>query len=130
MSEIENPPASGSPTFDVRVDASHNVVIGTQSRFTQNYAPEVDSQTLTQVMEFAARSRQERHEISLTEEQQSNIEELAGEVESEVGGQRPERGRLRDLTNQLISTLTPAAGTVLGQGLITAGNEALHALGG
>ncbi|MBK3556753.1 hypothetical protein JHN55_09470 [Streptomyces sp. MBT56] len=130
VSEFLNPPASSGPTFNVRVDGSQNVVVGTQSDFTQNNASGIDPAVLAQLSHFAGVARQGAPSYGLEEEQQVEVERLAEELEAEAGSDSPDRGRLRGLTDRLVAALAPAAGTALGGMVMSIGEQAAQAIAG
>ncbi|MFF4552033.1 hypothetical protein [Streptomyces sp. NPDC001422] len=131
VSEFLNPPSpSDGTTFNVRIDGSQNVVVGTQSDFTQNNTSGIDPAVLAQLTHFAAAARQGLPSYGLDDPQQIEVEQIAGELEAEAGGDAPDRGRLRRLTDRLVTALAPAAGSALG-GIVTAlGEQASAAIGG
>ncbi|MFD5547539.1 hypothetical protein ACFWJQ_12485 [Streptomyces goshikiensis] len=130
VSDFLNPPASGGPTFNVRVDGSQNVNVGTQSDFIQNNTSGIDAAVLAQLGHFASIARQGIPSYGLEESRQVEVQQIAQELESEAGGDAPDRGRLHRLTDRLMSAIAPAAGTALG-GMVTAlGEQALQAIAG
>ncbi|WP_148014038.1 hypothetical protein [Streptomyces sp. ME109] len=130
VSEFLNPPASNGPTFNVRVDGSQNVAIGTQSDFTQNNNSGIDPAVLAQLAHFANVARQGIPSYGLEEEQQVEVARTSAELEAEAGGADPDRSRLRRLTDRLLVAIAPAAGTALG-GMVTAiGEQAVQAIAG
>ncbi|MFI0876418.1 hypothetical protein ACH4TM_18720 [Streptomyces parvus] len=130
VSEFLNPSVSSGPTFNVRVDGSQNVVVGTQSDFTQNNASGIDPAVLAQLSHFASVARQGAPSYGLEEEQQVEVARLAEELEAEAGGDSPDRGRLRGLTDRLVAALAPAAGTALGGIVMSLGEQAAQAIAG
>ncbi|MGQ4360940.1 hypothetical protein [Streptomyces sp. SAS_272] len=131
VSEFLNPPASsGGTTFNVRIDGSQNVVVGTQSDFTQNNTSGIDPAVLAQLTHFATTARQGIPSYGLDETQQVEVEQIAGELEAEATGDAPDRGRLRRLTDSLIAALSPAAGSALGGIVTSLGEQAAAAIGG
>ncbi|MFH9471224.1 hypothetical protein ACH4LT_28750 [Streptomyces clavifer] len=130
VSDFLNPPAAGGATFNVRVDGSQNVVVGTQSDFTQNNTSGIDPAVLAQLTHFASLARQGAPSYGLGEEQQVEVERIAGELEVEAGGEAPDRGRLRGLTDRLVAALAPAAGTALGGMVMSIGEQAAQAIAG
>ncbi|WP_208899956.1 hypothetical protein [Streptomyces incarnatus] len=130
VSEFLNPPASSGPTFNVRVDGSQNVVVGTQSDFTQNNNSGIDPAVLAQLTHFATVARQGIPSYGLPEEQQVEVERISNELEAEASGNAPERGRLRQLSDRLMAALAPAAGNALGGMVMALGEQAAHAIAG
>lgn len=130
VSEFLNPPAaSGGTTFNVRIEGSQNVVVGTQSDFTQNTTSGIDPAVLARLTHFATAAREGLPSYGLEESRQVQVEEIAGELEAQATGDAPDRGRLRQLTDNLIAALSPAAGSALG-GIVTAlGKQAAAAIG-
>jgi hypothetical protein len=131
VSEFLNPPAaSGGTTFNVRIEGSQNVAVGTQSDFTQNNTSGIDPAVLARLTHFATAAREGLPSYGLDESRQVEVEQIAGELEAEATGDAPDRGRLRRLTDNLIAALSPAAGSALG-GIVTAlGEQAAAAIGG
>ncbi|WGD42005.1 hypothetical protein [Streptomyces cathayae] len=119
----------GGTTFNVRIDRSQNVAVGTQSDFTQNNTSGIDPAILAQLMHFATAARQGVPSYGLDEGQQVEVEQLAGELEAEATGDTPDRGRLRRLTDSLIVALAPAAGSALGGIVTSLGEQAAAAIG-
>ncbi|MGQ4419721.1 hypothetical protein ACN6LA_007279 [Streptomyces sp. SAS_269] len=130
VSEFLNPPASSGPTFNVRVDGSQNVVVGTQSAFTQNNNSGIDPAVLAQLTHFATVARQGIPSYGLPEEQQVEVERISNELEAEASGDAPERGRLRQLSDRLMAAIAPAAGNALGGMVMALGEQAAHAIAG
>ncbi|MZF88945.1 hypothetical protein [Streptomyces sp. SID5643] len=130
VSEFLNPAPGGGPTFNVRIDGSQNVVVGTQSDFTQNNTSGIDPEVLARVAHFAAVARQGISSYGLEEDQQIEVEQIAQELEAEAGGEAPDRGRLRRLTDRLMEAIAPAAGSALGGMVLALGEQAASAIGG
>jgi hypothetical protein len=131
VSEFLNPSTpDGGTTFNVRIDGSQNVIIGTQSDFTQNNASGIDPAVLAQLTHFASAARQGIPSYGLDDAQQVEVEQIAGELEAEATGDTPARGRLRQLTDNLITALAPAAGSALGGIVTSLGQQAAAAIGG
>ncbi|MFF4861880.1 hypothetical protein ACFY3J_09100 [Streptomyces sp. NPDC001231] len=128
VSEFLNPPTSNGPTFNVRVDGSQNVVVGTQSDFTQNNNSGIDPAVLAQLTHFASVARQGIPSYGLEEEQQLEVAQITDELEAEAGGADPDRGRLRRLTDRLMEAIAPAAGTALGGMVVAIGEQAAQAI--
>ncbi|MCI3240493.1 hypothetical protein [Streptomyces spinosisporus] len=130
VSEFLNPPTSNGPTFNVRIDGSQNVVVGTQTDFTQNNTSGIEPAVLAQLVHFATVAREGIPSYGLDEAEQIEVQEAAQELESEAQSDAPERGRLRRLTDRLVAAVTPAAGSALG-GIVTAlGEQAVSAISG
>ncbi|MFE2536962.1 hypothetical protein [Streptomyces sp. NPDC059371] len=130
VSEFLNPPASSGPTFNVRVDGSQNVVVGTQSDFTQNNNSGIDPAVLAQLTHFATVAREGIPSYGLPEAQQVEVERISNELEAEASGNAPERGRLRQLSDRLMAAVAPAAGNALGGMVMALGEQAAQAIAG
>jgi hypothetical protein len=130
VSEFLNPPSpSNGPTFNVRIDGSQNVAVGTQSNFSQSNTSGIDPAVLAQLTHFTAAVRQGIPSYGLDDSQQIEVEQLAEELETEASSDAPDRGRLRRLTDRLVTALAPAASSALG-GIVTAlGEQAAAAIG-
>jgi hypothetical protein len=131
VSEFLSPPqATSGPTFNVQIDGSQNVVVGTQSGFTQNNTSGIDAEVLARLVHFATVARQSLPSSGLDEQQQVTVEQLSQELEAEASGDNPDRGRLRKLADRLVDALAPAAATALG-GVVTAlGQQTVAAISG
>ncbi|WP_405862845.1 hypothetical protein OG407_30500 [Streptomyces sp. NBC_01515] len=130
VSEFLNPPSSNGPTFNVRIDGSQNVVVGTQSDFTQNNTSGIDPEVLARVAHFANVARQGIASYGLGEDQQVEVEQIAQELEAETAADAPDRGRLGRLTDRLVAAIAPAAGSALGGMVMALGEQAAHAIAG
>lgn len=122
--------ASSGPTFNVQIDGSQNVVVGTQSDFTQNNTSGIDAETLARLVHFATAARQGLPGFGLDEQQQATAEQVSQELEAEATSEAPDRGRLRKLTDRLVDALAPAAGTALGSVVTALGQQAVAAISG
>ncbi|MCZ4095990.1 hypothetical protein [Streptomyces sp. H39-C1] len=130
VSEFLNPPASSGPKFDVKIEGSQNVVVGTQSDFTQNSNPGIDPDVLVRLIHFATVAREGLPSLSLDEAQQAEVESVSRELEAAAGESEPERGRLRRLTNRLVTALEPATASALGAVVSALGQQAASSISG
>ncbi|MFG3104545.1 hypothetical protein ACGFZL_29070 [Streptomyces sp. NPDC048182] len=131
VSDFLNPPPSTGPTFNVRIDGSQNVVVGTQSGdFTQNSTSGIDPEVLARITHFANVARQGISSYGLEEDQQVEVEQIAQDLEAEATGETPDRGRLRRLTDRLVEAIAPAAGSALGGMVMALGEQASSAIAG
>ncbi len=130
VSEFLNPPTPNGPTFNVKVDGSQNVIVGTQKDFTQNNNSGIDPSVLAQVAHFAGAARQGAPTYGLEEGQRIEVEQIADALEAEATGDAPDRGRLRQLADRLVVALSPAAGSALGSMVVALGEQAVAAISG
>ncbi|MBT2676898.1 hypothetical protein J7E95_40190 [Streptomyces sp. ISL-14] len=129
VSDFVNPEKSSGPTFNVTVDGSQNVVIGTQHDFTQNNTSGIDPSILAQLVHAASTARQSLPALNLSPDDHVLVEQLSNELEMEAAGQAPEPGRLRQLVSSLGDALTSAGGSALGSLVLGAVQQAAAALG-
>jgi hypothetical protein len=130
VSEFVASQASSGPIFNVQIDGSQNVVVGTQSDFTQNNTSGIDAEVLTRLVHFATIARQSLPGSGLDEQQQAVADHVAQELEAEATNDAPDRGRLRKLADRLVDALAPAAGTALGGVVMALGQQAVAAISG
>ncbi|MFJ4896984.1 hypothetical protein [Streptomyces sp. NPDC088727] len=130
VSEFLNPVPDHGPTFNVRINGSQNVTVGTQSNFTQNNTSGIDPEALAQVTHFATVARQGIPTYAMDEDQQVAVEQVAQELEAEATSDAPDRGRLSRLTDRLVAAIAPAAGSALGGMVMALGEQAATAIAG
>ncbi|MFI8446314.1 hypothetical protein [Streptomyces erythrochromogenes] len=129
VSEFLNPTPPASTTFNVRINGSQNVAVGTQSNFSQTNGSNIDPAALAQLAHFANVAREGLASYGMDADQQVEVSQIADDLEAEATSDTPDRGRLRRLNDRLVEALSPAAGSALGGIVVALGQQAAVAIG-
>ncbi|WKD32589.1 hypothetical protein [Streptomyces xanthophaeus] len=128
MTDFLNPQQSAGPTFNVKVDGSQNVVIGTQRDFSQQNSSGMDPAVLSQLLHAASLARESLPDLHLDADQEATVTSLSLDLEAEANSETPEPGRMRALLSGITDAASSAAGSALGGMVIGTLTQAAAAL--